>query len=97
MFPVYHEYQSHKLGPVCMLFKEFKYSVQGYTVSRWQSWDSHTGNLTPEPAAAGHSHSIVQVTHIKAKDQRADPREAQSLTGTLDVMRSLAIVFRQNK
>ena len=77
--------------------EKLKKHVQGYTVSRWQSWDSHTGNLTPEPAATGHSHSIILVTHIKAKDQRVEPLEAQSLTGTLEVMHSLAIVFRRNK
>ena len=33
MFPTYHEYQSRKLGPICIPFKQFKYCVQGSTVS----------------------------------------------------------------
>lgn len=56
--------------------REVKEPAQSCTDTKWQTWGSYPGNLTPEPAAPKHSHSAIQATRAKVKDQRSDHLKA---------------------
>ena len=56
--------------------REVKELARRCTDSKWQSWDSHPGKLTPEPVAPECSHSAIQATRAKVKDQRSDHLKA---------------------